>query len=113
MSKKRKNVIFRATQIKTYSWDSAQVLLVGNKADMQNERVVSTERGQELAQQLGTHNFSGFKLGTSYILTIFSLLFLQDLISSSAQQKKTSMSVPLLIGKFDLHLNLRKTYVLI
>lgn len=44
----------RATQIKTYSWDSAQVLLVGNKADMQNERVVSTERGQELAQQLGT-----------------------------------------------------------
>ena len=47
--------IFRATQIKTYSWDSAQVLLVGNKADMQNERVVSTERGQELAQQLGTN----------------------------------------------------------
>ena len=46
----------RATQIKTYSWDSAQVLLVGNKADMQNERVVSTERGQELAQQLGTVN---------------------------------------------------------
>ena len=30
------------------------MLLVGNKADMQNERVVSTERGQELAQQLGT-----------------------------------------------------------
>ena len=29
------------------------MLLVGNKADMQNERVVSTERGQELAQQLG------------------------------------------------------------
>ena len=63
-----------ATQIKTYSWDSAQgklhvsriiyqnsfegsdctlVLLVGNKADMASERVVTTERGQELAQQLG------------------------------------------------------------
>ena len=32
------------------------MLLVGNKADMQNERVVSTERGQELAQQLGIYN---------------------------------------------------------
>ena len=64
---------FRATQIKTYSWDSAQVLLVGNKADMQNERVVSTERGQELAQQLGTYNISGFKLGTPNILTISNI----------------------------------------
>jgi len=42
-----------ATQIKTYSWDSAQVMLVANKADMENERVVSTERGEELARQLG------------------------------------------------------------
>ena len=57
---KKKLIItkLRATQIKTYSWDSAQVLLVGNKADMQNERVVSTERGQELAQQLGKLLFS-------------------------------------------------------
>ena len=29
------------------------MLLVGNKADMASERVVSTERGQELANQLG------------------------------------------------------------
>ncbi|CBY21653.1 unnamed protein product [Oikopleura dioica] len=42
-----------ATQIKTYSWDSAKVMLVANKADMENERVVSTERGEELARQLG------------------------------------------------------------
>jgi len=42
-----------ATQIKTYSWDSAQVMLVANKADMENERVVSTERGEQLARQLG------------------------------------------------------------
>jgi hypothetical protein len=26
---------------------------VANKADMENERVVSTERGEELARQLG------------------------------------------------------------
>lgn len=41
------------TQIKTYSWDNAQVILVGNKCDMEEERVVSVERGRQLADQLG------------------------------------------------------------
>lgn len=44
----------RVTQIKTYSWDNAQVVLVGNKSDMQSERVVSYERGQHFANQLGS-----------------------------------------------------------
>nr|XP_051709401.1 ras-related protein Rab-3C isoform X3 [Oryctolagus cuniculus] len=42
-----------STQIKTYSWDNAQVILVGNKCDMEDERVISTERGQRLGEQLG------------------------------------------------------------
>lgn len=46
-------VDIRVTQIKTYSWDNAQVILVGNKCDMEEERVVSTERGMQLAEQLG------------------------------------------------------------
>ncbi|XP_047469717.1 ras-related protein Rab-3-like [Penaeus chinensis] len=41
------------TQIKTYSWDNAQVILVGNKCDMEDERVISYERGKQLADQLG------------------------------------------------------------
>lgn len=44
---------FRSTQIKTYSWDNAQVILVGNKCDMEDERIISTERGQHLGEQLG------------------------------------------------------------
>ncbi|RUS78395.1 hypothetical protein EGW08_013843, partial [Elysia chlorotica] len=40
------------TQIKTYSWDNAQVVLVGNKCDLEDERVVSTDRGKQLADQL-------------------------------------------------------------
>ncbi|PIO56096.1 Ras family protein, partial [Teladorsagia circumcincta] len=40
------------TQIKTYSWENAQVVLVGNKCDMDAERVVSLERGRQLADQL-------------------------------------------------------------
>uniref|UniRef100_A0A8B9I0D9 RAB3A, member RAS oncogene family n=1 Tax=Anser brachyrhynchus TaxID=132585 RepID=A0A8B9I0D9_9AVES len=42
-----------STQIKTYSWDNAQVLLVGNKCDMEDERVVSAEKGRQLAEHLG------------------------------------------------------------
>ncbi|GIY10610.1 ras-related protein Rab-3 [Caerostris darwini] len=45
------------TQIKTYSWDNAQVVLVGNKCDMEDERVVSTERGKQLSDQLGLEFF--------------------------------------------------------
>lgn len=45
--------LFRSTQIKTYSWDNAQVILVGNKCDMEDERVISAERGQHLGEQLG------------------------------------------------------------
>lgn len=44
---------YRCTQIKTYSWENAQVVLVGNKCDMDDERVVSCERGKQLADQLG------------------------------------------------------------
>ncbi|XP_010723358.1 ras-related protein Rab-3A [Meleagris gallopavo] len=44
-----------STQIKTYSWDNAQVLLVGNKCDMEDERVVSAEKGRQLAEHLGEH----------------------------------------------------------
>lgn len=50
-------MIHRVTQIKTYSWDNAQVILVGNKCDMEDERVISFERGKQLADQLGVEFF--------------------------------------------------------
>ena len=37
-----------------YSWDNAQVLLVGNKSDYEEKRVVSTERGEHLGESLGS-----------------------------------------------------------
>nr|XP_044627884.1 ras-related protein Rab-3C isoform X4 [Equus asinus] len=48
-----------STQIKTYSWDNAQVILVGNKCDMEDERVISTERGQHLGEQLDSKEHCG------------------------------------------------------
>ena len=35
----------------------AKVILVGNKCDMEEERVVSADRGKQLADQLGLHFF--------------------------------------------------------
>lgn len=54
----------RSTQIKTYSWDNAQVLLVGNKCDMDDERVVSGDRGRQLADHLGEWTSEGGPLGS-------------------------------------------------
>ncbi|CAF0858648.1 unnamed protein product [Adineta steineri] len=45
------------TQIKMYSWDNAQVVLVGNKCDLDQDRAVTQERGQRLADQLGLEFF--------------------------------------------------------
>ena len=41
-----------------YSWDNAQVVLVANKCDMEDDRVLSAERGKQLADSLGnlTHS---------------------------------------------------------
>ncbi|XP_063721201.1 ras-related protein Rab-3-like [Symsagittifera roscoffensis] len=46
-----------STQIKTYSWDNAQVILVGNKCDMDAERIVKAQRGRDLADQLNIEFF--------------------------------------------------------
>ncbi|ESN99507.1 hypothetical protein HELRODRAFT_84303 [Helobdella robusta] len=42
-----------STQIRTYSWDNAQVVLVGNKSDLEEQRVISKDAGQQLANQMG------------------------------------------------------------
>ena len=36
-----------------YSWDNAQVVLVGNKMDLEDERVITVDKGKRLAEQLG------------------------------------------------------------
>ncbi|TDH16063.1 hypothetical protein EPR50_G00015950 [Perca flavescens] len=46
-----------ATQIKTYSWGNAQVVLLGNKLDLEEDRQVPTEDAQRLATELGFEFF--------------------------------------------------------
>ncbi|XP_041976314.1 ras-related protein Rab-3 isoform X1 [Aricia agestis] len=62
------------TQIKTYSWDNAQVILVGNKCDMEEERVVSQERGKQLADQLGVEFYETSAKENINVKTVFERL---------------------------------------
>ena len=47
-------VYYRVAEAKQYSNDNAQVVLVGNKCDCEERRVVTYEQGQELADRLGS-----------------------------------------------------------
>ena len=77
---------FRCTQIKTYSWDNAQVILVGNKCDMEDERVISFERGKQLADSLGLEFYEtsakeniNVRVSLSLLISIINALIIQDL----------------------------------
>lgn len=59
------------TQIKTHSWDNAQVILVGNKSDMEAERVVTYQRGKQLADQLGLEFFETSALANINVEDVF------------------------------------------
>uniref|UniRef100_A0A915EBF6 Ras-related protein Rab-3 n=1 Tax=Ditylenchus dipsaci TaxID=166011 RepID=A0A915EBF6_9BILA len=62
------------TQIKTYSWENAQVVLVGNKCDMDDERVVSYERGRQLADQLSLEYFEASAKENINVKAVFEKL---------------------------------------
>jgi GTPase SAR1 family protein len=55
-----------------YSWDNAQVVLVGNKCDLEQDRAVTEERGQRLADQLGKFICIYIYICWMYALIVFS-----------------------------------------
>uniref|UniRef100_A0A3Q2P7Y8 small monomeric GTPase n=1 Tax=Fundulus heteroclitus TaxID=8078 RepID=A0A3Q2P7Y8_FUNHE len=65
---------FRASQIKTYSWDNAQVILVGNKCDLEDERVIATEDGQRLSEELGFQFFEASAKSNTNVKQVFDCL---------------------------------------
>uniref|UniRef100_A0A3P8VTV5 small monomeric GTPase n=1 Tax=Cynoglossus semilaevis TaxID=244447 RepID=A0A3P8VTV5_CYNSE len=63
-----------ATQIKTYSWDNAQVILVGNKCDLEDDRLVPTEDGQRLSEDLGFQFFEASAKDNVNVKQVFERL---------------------------------------
>ena len=77
------------TQIKTYSWDNAQVILVGNKCDMAADRVVAYERGKQLADHLGLEFFETSAKENVNVKQVFERLvsMICDKMSESLQDQ--------------------------
>jgi len=46
-----------STDKNIHSWEKTPVVLIGNKCDMANERVVQLEEGKNLAEELGLEFF--------------------------------------------------------
>ncbi|KAK6311842.1 hypothetical protein J4Q44_G00175060 [Coregonus suidteri] len=63
-----------ATQIKTYSWDNAQVILVGNKCELEDDRLVPTEDSQRLAEELGFQFFEASAKDNINVKQVFERL---------------------------------------
>lgn len=80
------------TQIKTYSWDNAQVILVGNKSDMEAERVVTYDRGKQLADQLGLEFFETSAKENINVKNVFERLV--DIICDKMSDGLDSESMP-------------------
>ncbi|XP_061893395.1 RAB3D, member RAS oncogene family, b [Entelurus aequoreus] len=63
-----------ATQIKQYSWDNAQVILIGNKCDMEDDRLIPTEDGQRIAEDLGFQFFEASAKDNINVKQVFECL---------------------------------------
>ncbi|XP_056426358.1 ras-related protein Rab-3D isoform X2 [Hyla sarda] len=81
-----------ATQIKTYSWDNAQVLLVGNKCDLEDDRVIPAEEGRRLAEELGFEFFEASAKENINVKQVFERLV--DVICEKMNESLENGPVP-------------------
>ncbi|KAM6940011.1 GTP-binding protein Rab-3D-like [Xenentodon cancila] len=88
-----------ATQIKTYSWDSAQVVLVGNKLDLEEDRQVPTEDGQRVATELGFQFFEASAKDNINVKQVFDKLV--DVICEKMNESVNGVSSPSAAQKGD------------
>lgn len=86
-----------ATQIKTYSWDNAQVIVVGNKCDLEDERVVAAEDGRRLADDLGFEFFEASAKDNINVKQVFERLV--DVICEKMAESLEPSSSPGSNGK--------------
>ncbi|XP_013860370.1 RAB3D, member RAS oncogene family, a [Austrofundulus limnaeus] len=88
-----------ATQIKTYSWDSAQVVLVGNKLDLEDDRQVPTEDGRRVARELGFQFFEASAKDNINVKQVFDKLV--DVICEKMNESVDEAAPPSVSPKGD------------
>ena len=47
----------RSATVKDMSWENAQIVLVGNKSDLSESRVITKQQGMDLAESMGVYYF--------------------------------------------------------
>nr|KAG5709595.1 hypothetical protein BaRGS_001645 [Batillaria attramentaria] len=82
------------TQIKTHAWSNASVVLVGNKCDLEDSRVVSQAKGQDLASDLGLEFFETSAKENINVKAVFERLvdIICDKMSESLDSDPTLVS---------------------
>ncbi|XP_017285912.1 ras-related protein Rab-3D-like [Kryptolebias marmoratus] len=88
-----------ATQIKTYSWDSAQVVLVGNKLDLEDDRQIPTEDGRRVARELGFQFFEASAKDNINVKQVFDKLV--DVICEKMNESVNGAATPPVSQKGD------------
>uniref|UniRef100_A0A1A8JSF1 small monomeric GTPase n=1 Tax=Nothobranchius kuhntae TaxID=321403 RepID=A0A1A8JSF1_NOTKU len=88
-----------ATQIKTYSWESAQVVLVGNKLDLEEDRQVPAEDGRRVARELGFQFFEASAKDNVNVKQVFDKLV--DVICEKMNESVNSEASPVVSQKGD------------
>ncbi|KAM8773024.1 ras-related protein Rab-3D-like [Acanthopagrus schlegelii] len=86
-----------ATQIKTYSWGNAQVALVGNKLDLEDDRQVPTEDAQRLSTELGFQFFEASAKDNINVKQVFDKLV--DAICEKMNESPNGEASPSAINK--------------
>lgn len=73
--------------IKEYAWPECQLILFGNKVDMEEARIVSFAEGSELASKLGVAFFEGSaKIGLGVKEAFSALLGLMAMIANEGEK---------------------------
>uniref|UniRef100_A0A8C6TDR9 small monomeric GTPase n=1 Tax=Neogobius melanostomus TaxID=47308 RepID=A0A8C6TDR9_9GOBI len=91
-----------ATQIKTYSWDNAQVVLVGNKLDLEDDRQVPVKDARTLASELGFLFFEASAKDNINVKQVFDSLVdvicekMNDSVNGDASQSTSNTSAGLI-----------------
>lgn len=77
-----------SSQIRTYSWDNAQVVLVANKSDLEEQRVVAEDRGKQLSSQMGLEFFETSAKENKNVKEVFD--YLVDIICEKMSESLTN-----------------------
>jgi len=77
------------SQVQQHSFGNAQIIIVANKSDLEDQRAVPTQRGKDLANELGYEFFEASAKTSDSVQTTF-----HSLVSSICVQMADSVNAP-------------------